>query len=104
MKAIKVVHKNKDEYDVYIGRPTKWGNPYTHKDDGTLAEYRVPTRSEAVKKYKEYILFGEGKHLLKDLHELKGKTLGCWCKPKSCHGDILKELVEKYTHTENKFY
>ena len=33
--------------------------------------------------------------LLKDLHELKGKTLGCFCKPKSCHGDILVELVNE---------
>ena len=100
----KVVHKNKEPYDVYIGRPSKWGNPYSHKPEGTLAEFVVPTRNEAIEKYREYIVFGEGNHLLDDLHELKGKTLGCWCKPKSCHGDILAELVDKYLPSEGKFF
>ncbi len=52
------------------------GNPYTHKT-GTLAKYKTGTRAEAVEKYREWILQGEGKYLLDDLHELKGKTLGC---------------------------
>ena len=29
---------------------------------------------------------------MNDLHELEGKTLGCWCKPEKCHGDILIKL------------
>lgn len=89
-----LVHCNKDTYDVYIGRPSKWGNPYTHlKDNHTLAEFVVSTREEAIAKYREYIL---GKpELLNDLHELEGKTLGCWCKPDSCHGDVLLELLSK---------
>ena len=29
------------------------------------------------------------------LGELRGKILGCWCKPKPCHGDILVKLVEE---------
>ena len=90
----KIVHGNQFAYDVYIGRPSKWGNPFTHKPDiNTLAKYRVGTRKEAVEAYREYITVGEGKHLLNDLHELKGKTLGCGCKPKACHGDVLVELV-----------
>ena len=32
--------------------------------------------------------------LMNNLHELKGKVLGCWCKPKPCHGDMLIELIE----------
>lgn len=88
----KVVHCKKDNYDIYIGRPTKWGNPFTHKI-GTKAKYIVDTREEAVEKYREYIK--NKPELMNDLSELKGKTLGCWCKPKACHGDILKELVEK---------
>jgi hypothetical protein len=90
----KVVHCNKEPYDVYIGRPSKWGNPYTHHTDKeTLAEFIVETRDEAIEKYKEYILNNEA--LLNDLHELEGKVLGCWCKPNSCHGDVLIELIEK---------
>ena len=101
----KVVHHNKEPYDVYIGRPSKWGNPYTHKaDSDTLAEFIVPTRKEAINAYRGWIVFGEGQHLLHDLHELKGKTLGCWCKPKSCHGDVLKELVDRLEYVDNGFW
>ena len=87
----KVVHCKKQEYDVYIGRPSKWGNPFTHiKDKKTRAEFVVSSRQEAVEKYREYILKSD---LLKEVHELKGKVLGCWCSPQACHGDILAELA-----------
>lgn len=99
----KVVKISKEPYDIYIGRPSKWANPYTHiKDKETLAKYIVPTREEAIKCYREYITNGEGKHLLNDLYELKDKTLGCWCHPESCHGDVLVELVEKYCYDIEK--
>jgi hypothetical protein len=97
---MKVVHCKQEPYDIYIGRPSKWGNPFTHLDNSTQAKYKVDTRSEAVDSYKEWITNGEGKHLLRDLPELSGKTLGCWCKPKKCHGDILKELIEKVEPTK----
>jgi hypothetical protein len=92
----KVVHCKRDIYDIYIGRPSKWGNPYTHiKDKNTKAEYIVSTRKESIEKYKEYIL--NTPELLNSLYELKDKVLGCWCKPnKKCHGDILVELIEIY--------
>lgn len=93
----RVVHCNKEDYDIYIGRPSKWGNPFTHKQDGkTLAKYIVKSRKEAIKAYKKWITTGEGRYLLNDLPELKDKTLGCWCKPLPCHGDVLVELVQKY--------
>jgi len=82
----RVVHCKKEEFDVYVGRGSKWGNPYSHKE-GTLAEHVVGSRSEAIQKFEEYLLSNE--ELMGSLPELKGKTLGCWCKPKSCHGDIL---------------
>jgi hypothetical protein len=87
----KVVHI-KEPHDVYIGRPSKWGNPYSHKE-GTLAEFKVNSRKEAVEKYEEYIL--NNKELLDSIQELKGLTLGCWCKPKKCHGDILVKLLNR---------
>lgn len=90
----KVVHCKKEEFDVYIGRPSKWGNPFTHiADRRTMAEFIVSSREEAISKYREWILTQPD--LLNDLHELKDKTLGCWCKPKSCHGDVLLELIEE---------
>jgi len=86
----KVVHCKKEPFDIYIGRPSKWGNPFTHiKDQNTLAKYLVSTRKEAIDSYRQWILNGEGSYLLKDIEELRGKTLGCWCKPLPCHGDVL---------------
>lgn len=88
----KVVHCKREPYDVYIGRPSKWGNPFSHKP-GTIAKYRVRSRDEAVDKYREYVL--SNPELLNDLHELKGKVLGCWCAPQRCHGDVLVELANR---------
>jgi len=81
----KVVHCSQEEYDVYIGRPSIWGNPFKSGEDGTLPE--------VIQKYKHHIL--SSPELLKRLDELDGKVLGCWCKPKACHGDVLVELIRK---------
>ena len=73
--------------DVYIGRGSKWGNPFQIGMDGT--------REDVIEKYEHYIR-KEKPELLEDLHELKDKTLGCYCKPLACHGDILVKLVREY--------
>jgi len=80
----KVVNLSKEDYDVYIGRPSKWGNPFLIGKDGS--------RKEVIEKYEKYIL--ENENLINDLHELEGKVLGCWCKPKACHGDVLVRLIK----------
>jgi hypothetical protein len=77
-----VVHCKKKRYDVYIGRPSKWGNPYVIGRDGS--------RAEVIAKYRAYILRTPA--LVAALPELKGKTLGCWCSPQACHGDVLVQL------------
>lgn len=93
MCETKVVHCKKEPYDIYIGRPSKWGNPFVIGDDGL-------TREQVLKKYKEWIL--QQPQLSKnELWMLKGKTLGCWCKPKPCHGDILVELIKELNIQEN---
>lgn len=86
-----VVNRTRSAFDVYIGRPSKWGNPFSHKPD-TQAKFRVATRQEAIAKYREWILTQP--QLIASLHELFDKVLGCWCKPDDCHGDVLLELVE----------
>ena len=96
-KAIKVVHINKAPYDVYIGRGSKWGNPYSHMQ-GTQAKFVVATREEAIAKYREYIMANT--ELFNQIPELKGKILGCHCKPAACHGDVLKELFYNYFNVE----
>lgn len=87
-----VVNLKNEKYDIFIGRPSKWGNPYSHLDD-TRAEFKVATRDEAINKYREWIL--KQPELMDALHELDGKVLGCYCRPKRCHGDILVELLSQ---------
>jgi len=94
-----VVHVNKESYDVYIGRPSKWGNPYTHIDDKeTLAEFIVSNREEAINKYRDYLL--NNQELMDSIMELDGKVLGCWCikdssnpYPYVCHGQVIQEII-----------
>jgi hypothetical protein len=69
---------------VYIGRGSKWGNPFKIGADGT--------RDEVIAKFAEYIdnhpaLMAEART------ELKGKDLVCFCKPLACHGDILLRIA-----------
>ena len=83
---MKVVHCKKENFDVYIGRGSKWGNPFVIGKHGT--------RKEVIQKYKKWI---QTQPQFNDLHELQNKTLGCWCKPSACHGDVLVELLENNT-------
>ncbi|MEW9698016.1 DUF4326 domain-containing protein [Paenibacillus sp. SI8] len=95
-----VINKHhKQPYDVYIGRGSKWGNPFSHME-GTKALFKVATREEAITSYREWIL--RQPQLLRDLHGLKGKVLCCYCKPRSCHGDILAEMADKVDEEEVK--
>lgn len=92
MMIAQVVNKYKEPYDVYIGRGSIWGNPFSHKD-GTKAVYKVETREESIEKYREWIVTQP--QLMSSLKILRGKTLGCFCKPQPCHGDVLAELVKE---------
>lgn len=99
---MKVVHCKKEKFDVYIGRPTFWGNPFSHKNN-TLAKFKVKTRKEAVKKYEEYMrekLKNSPSLKRRMIDELDGKVLGCWCKPKECHGDVLIKLINEINKGE----
>lgn len=89
---MKVVHCKRSAHDVYIGRPSEWGNPFSHQK-GTRAEFLVGSREEAVQRYEEWIRGNP--ELLARLSELRGKVLGCWCAPKACHGDVLVKLLEE---------
>jgi len=89
--SVSIVHCKKYPYDVYIGRGSKWGNPFVISS--------TKTRQQVVDEYRVWIMTQP--ELLNSLHELYNKRLGCWCKQKPdddilCHGDVLKELVEKH--------
>ena len=87
---ISVVNLKSSKFDIYIGRAnrfkklpkSKWHNPFVENKHGT--------RSEVITKYKHHLL--QSDNLLNALPELHNMRLGCWCKPKDCHGDVLEEL------------
>lgn len=70
---------------VYVGRPTKWGNPFKVGVDGT--------RAAVIGKYESYLR--NTPKLLAALPELRGKHLECWCAPQSCHADVLLRLANQ---------
>jgi hypothetical protein len=82
----RIVHCKKEPYDVYIGRGSKWGNPFKIGIDGN--------RIEVIQKYEAYIR--NNPYLISCLDELKDKVLGCFCYPKHCHGDILLKLLKEF--------
>ena len=69
---------------VYIGRPSKWGNPFVIGPDGD--------RATVIRKYRAFILAHPD--LVADARkELVGKNLVCFCAPQACHGDVLLEIA-----------
>ncbi|ATZ80756.1 hypothetical protein BMW23_0710 [Bodo saltans virus] len=91
-----------DTNNVYIGRKgivfidsvrfpkedSIWHNPYKITNTNT--------RDEVLEKYEKYITEKiKNENLHEQLKKLKGKNLGCWCKPEKCHGDILLKIIEK---------
>src|SRR5689334_10954522 len=86
-----VVNLKHQAYDVYIGRPSVWGNPFRIGKDGD--------RATVIRKYAQWI--ATQPQLLARLRELRGKRLGCFCIPRSggpddliCHGQILAQLAD----------
>jgi hypothetical protein len=91
----KVYNKKIDiipEGAVYVGRPTKWGNPYKVGKCYSLwlTRKHIPfTNEDAVKAYRLHIQGREEE--IKQ--ELRGKDLVCWCAPEPCHADVLLEIA-----------
>ena len=89
LKITKVSNKdNGDSYDVYIGRGTLWGNPYQMGKEGT--------RDEVIAKFaydfeKRFLKLPE--KFDENIEKLRGKTLGCHCKPAACHGDVIANYL-----------
>jgi hypothetical protein len=71
-----VVHCKKSKYDVYIGRPSKWGNPFKIGSAGT--------RQVVIQKYRKWLVEKRPDLVNAAKRELKGKVLGCWCAPNPC--------------------
>ena len=81
----RVVHCKKSPYDVYIGRPSDWGNPFVIGKDGD--------RADVIEKYRRWIM-RQPDLLARAKKELRGQRIACWCKPEACHGDVLAEIAD----------
>lgn len=69
---------------VYIGRPSKWGNPFHIGKDGN--------RAQVIKKYERHVRSTPG--MIEEIQrDLRGKHLVCWCAPADCHGDVLLRIA-----------
>ena len=85
---MKVVNARSGErFDIFIGRPSKWGNPFSVEKYG---------RTECIRLYKQALW-----QKMKDpvyramiLRELDGKVLQCFCAQLPCHGDVLIAAIE----------
>ena len=76
----KQVGKTSSAIRVYVGRPSKWGNPFVLGRDGS--------RDEVIRKYRAWIVTQPA--LMSALHELRGKDLVCWCELGApCHAEVL---------------
>ena len=81
----RVLNQRRDgrpEGSVYIGRPSKWGNPFVIGKDGS--------RADVIAKYERWLCEAGP---LSQIGELRGKDLVCWCAPAACHGDVLMRLA-----------
>lgn len=79
----RVVHCHREEFDVFIGRPTQWANPFHVGVHGT--------REEVIAQFCRWLIRHPG--LLCAVWSLRGHRLGCRCHPRVCHGDVLAELA-----------
>lgn len=103
MKYTEVVNIRKQRSDIYIGRKNSevhFGNPF-YLTESALAKTKVDSLEEALKSFHDW-LAGiahqdieplRRKWIIENLDSLRGKSLGCFCKPKACHGDIYRVML-----------
>lgn len=84
----RVVHCRREAFDIFIGRPTQWANPFHIGPDGT--------RREVNAKFFKRVARYPG--LLRAVWSLRGQALGCRCAPLPCHGDVLARLANVEHH------
>ena len=90
-----------DPKNAYIGRRGivfVEGKRYPPNDSIFCNPFKVGrdgNRDEVLTKYFTHLKKNlEDPEFVLELKKLKGKNLGCWCKPESCHGDILLEIIQ----------
>lgn len=89
----RVVNLYKEKFDIYIGRAGKGQNGYYGNPFPLL---KGEERGSSLEKYAKYFYerLEKDEEFKNNIHALKGKTLGCFCKPQPCHGDIIKKYLD----------
>ena len=98
MRAV-VVNIHREPFDVYIGRAGRgqdgfFGNPF-----------RIGpgiSREDAIKRFQRYFAerIAKDSEFKRRILALKGKRLGCFCKPNACHGDVIASWLNKMEQKE----
>lgn len=97
----RVVNKYRESYDIDICRPGPWGNPFKL---GSRYGKKKLDRDSCLEVYQGYLFESSGGlAVLAKAGQLRGKRLGCVCKPKKCHGDVLAEFVNSLPTEINQF-
>lgn len=70
-----------------IGKKGWMGNPYPESEYGRIECIRrfandFQDRLESDPEFRNAV------------DQLEGETLGCYCKPKACHGDVIRNYLE----------
>lgn len=122
IETINIIVTNKHQFDkykadgemIYIGRGSALGNPFTHLPiEKSKASFQVESREKAIQEYERWIwqkIGDKDESVIKELENIKSKAkagkvyLVCYCKPKKCHGDIIKRIVEKSIEHNIGFY
>ena len=93
----------------YIGRPSKLGNPFSHKE-GTLAKYKTNDHDDTIESHRQWLyeqINIGNETIINELVRLRAIAdkgdlyLGCWCVPfNECHGEVIKEILESFGNAE----
>ena len=86
-------HKDAPPNAIYVGRPTKWGNPFKIGDESYYPGTPM-TRQDAVDHFRASVTPEMETEIRQ---QLRGRDLVCWCAPKPCHADILLEIANDET-------
>ena len=109
-----------DKNHVYVGRnmtfyvkgaeKSEFANPFKVKTQSKIAQQGNFANkkdysnglSTSLEKYEEWLRdkCAKDKDVKKRLLSLRGKVLGCWCKPAGCHGDVMAKLIQEFANEE----
>lgn len=89
----RVVNRLHSAFDVDISRAGPWGNPF-HLAAGASDE----ARGDVISRFDRWLRTSpvpRARYMRENIRQLDGKVLGCYCKSKACHGDVLVRYLNE---------